>query len=257
MKLAREYAERAIALDPTLAQPYATIGFMGWHYEWDWKGSDEAFKKAIELDPSYPTAHHWYAYLLVRVNRMDEAVAEITRAQSLDPLSQVIAIDTGEIMFWAGRFQESIKAADRVAELSGEDTEPWFERSAYAQLGDDERYLATQHRVIEKSKRAPDHLVELADWYYHRGDLAEARKIFAELRTKPGWSKVKDPVIYLSREEVVKRALEGYAFDYRNRGAGVTGIATNTLTARLRSDPRIQEFIHLTGLAEYALPASN
>ena len=109
MARARSAAEKAIAIDPTEPEAHASLGFVKMHFDWDWEGAEASFKRAITLNPSYATAHHWYAYYLVSRNRLDEALAEITLARQLDPLSPAITRDVGEIHYFAGRYPEAIQ----------------------------------------------------------------------------------------------------------------------------------------------------
>ena len=88
-------ANRALELDATLAEAHAVLGLIKSEFEWDWAGAEREFKRAIELDPSDPTAHHWYTLQLLQLGRLDEALAEIKRAQELDPLSLVIGASRG------------------------------------------------------------------------------------------------------------------------------------------------------------------
>lgn len=117
MRLAKEKAPHAPSLDETVAEAHATLGFIAWHYEWDWVASEREFQRAIELNPSYATAHHWYDYLLIALNRKDEAVAEIKRALELDPLSLIINKDLSEILYLARRYDDAIEQARRTVEL--------------------------------------------------------------------------------------------------------------------------------------------
>jgi len=64
-------------------------------YDWDWEGAEKEYKRAIELNPSYATAHHWYAFYFMWNDRFDEAIEEIKRARELDPLSLIISADIG------------------------------------------------------------------------------------------------------------------------------------------------------------------
>lgn len=257
MKLARQSAEKAIALDSSLAQPYATLGYIGWHYEWDWAASDQAFRKSIELDPSYPTAHHWYSFLLARVNRMDEAVAEIKRARELDPLSVIIANDVGEILYWAGRYEEAIEAARTTTELAGDGSQRYYVPSAYRFMGDNDGWLAALQISVEESNRGAAELEALAEAYFRLGELNLSRQALAESRRRSGSRESKDPVKYFAREEELKRFVVYLKDEYGFRGAGIT-MAHNhpNFSARLRSDPRVQQYIRLAGLSEYALPAT-
>jgi TolB-like protein len=117
MRIAKETALHALSIDETVAEAHAALGFIAWHYEWDWAASERELKRAIELNPSYATAHHWYAYLLIALDRKDEAVAEIKRALELDPLSLIINKDVSEILYLARRYDEAIEQARRTVEL--------------------------------------------------------------------------------------------------------------------------------------------
>jgi DNA-binding SARP family transcriptional activator/Tfp pilus assembly protein PilF len=99
---ARAAAERALALDSTLAEPHATLGFVHLYYDWDWPAADREFRRAILLDPRYATAHEWYGLYLAAMGRFDVARAEETRAQSLDPLSLPIAGTSAWVSYYSG-----------------------------------------------------------------------------------------------------------------------------------------------------------
>jgi Tfp pilus assembly protein PilF len=86
---------KALELDSTLAEPHASIAYARFYYDWDWPGAEAEFKQAIALNPNYAAAHDWYSYYLTAMRRPDEALAEIRRAQEIDPLSLVISTDIG------------------------------------------------------------------------------------------------------------------------------------------------------------------
>ena len=104
---ARAYADRALELDSTLAEPYASLGFYNLYYAWDWAESERDFKRAIELNPNYPSAHDWYSYYLTAMKRFDEALLEARKAEDLDPLSLYIATEVGFVLNYAGRLEEA------------------------------------------------------------------------------------------------------------------------------------------------------
>src|SRR6266571_2530703 len=111
-------AQRALEIDPSLAEAHTSMALIVWLYDWDWEGADREFKQAIALNPSYPLAHHWYGLFLGEMNRPDEAIAEEQRALQLDPLSVPIVSDLGRVYFFARRYDESeqtyLKAGDRL-----------------------------------------------------------------------------------------------------------------------------------------------
>src|SRR5262249_25571769 len=84
---AKEAANRALAMDGTLAEPHAAaLGYVKQRYDWDGPGAEREFKRAIELSPNDATAHYWYANVLAEMGRMDEAIAEAKRGQEADPV---------------------------------------------------------------------------------------------------------------------------------------------------------------------------
>ena len=105
---AKDLALKAIALDDTTAEAHATLAYYLGAVEWNWTEAESEFEKSIALNPNYVTAHHWHAYNLASLGRMDEAVAEIQKARDLDPLSSIINTDVGHILYLAGRFDEAI-----------------------------------------------------------------------------------------------------------------------------------------------------
>lgn len=105
---AREMAEKALALDNESAEALVTLAFVEWVNSWDFARSDADFQRAIDLNPNYAKAHHWYSYFLVSMGRNDEAIAEIKKARELEgPLTLSVNTDLGEIYSWAGRYDEA------------------------------------------------------------------------------------------------------------------------------------------------------
>ena len=152
---ARESARHASALDETLAEPHATLAYLLVTYDYDFAAGEREFKRAIELNPNYATAHHWYGELLTNTGRFDEAYAEFRRALELEPLSLPINWDLGRFFYTSRRFDESLNQHMKTIEL-----DPGFARA---------------HRT-------------LAELYRVRGDYANAaeeRAKFFELVGQP------------------------------------------------------------------------
>lgn len=116
-ELAKTAALKAIEIDGDLAEAHASLGFILRSSDWDWIESERSLKRAIELNPNYPTAHHFYAILLATLGRMDEAVSEITTAQRLDPLSLLINADMAEIYIFARRPEQAIEVIKKALEM--------------------------------------------------------------------------------------------------------------------------------------------
>jgi serine/threonine-protein kinase len=106
---ARAAAEKALALDSSLAEPHAALAYVHFYYDWDWPGAEQEFRLAIHLNPSYATAHEWYGLYLSAMGRFDSAVAEERRAMSLEPLSAPIMGTAGWVLYYAGRQEEAAR----------------------------------------------------------------------------------------------------------------------------------------------------
>jgi TolB-like protein/DNA-binding winged helix-turn-helix (wHTH) protein/Tfp pilus assembly protein PilF len=99
MTQATNVAQRAIALDDTLAAAHTSLAFVHMHYEWNQQAAEREYRRALELDPNLVNAHQWYAYLLMATGRPDEAIREINRARELDPVSPILPTDAAELLF--------------------------------------------------------------------------------------------------------------------------------------------------------------
>jgi serine/threonine protein kinase len=109
-------ARKALELDATMAEPHAVLGGQKTS-QWDWEGAEKEFKRAIELNPNYPTAYHWYCGCLESQGKLEEALSEITRAQELDPLSLVINTNIGEVLFYMRRYDIATEQLNKTLEL--------------------------------------------------------------------------------------------------------------------------------------------
>jgi serine/threonine protein kinase/tetratricopeptide (TPR) repeat protein len=114
---AKEAAIKAVALDNDLAEAHASLAFIKFHYDRDYRGSEEEFRRAINLKPNYATAHQWYAFLLAAQARHNEAISMMRRAEELEPRSAVIANAVANVLFLARQYDESIAQANRSLEI--------------------------------------------------------------------------------------------------------------------------------------------
>lgn len=127
---AKSAVEKALALDPTLAEAHSSLGLVRFQYEWDWKGAEKELLEAIRINPSYAPAHHFYADFLKAMGRFDEALAEIDKAQELDPLNLAINTGVGHVLYLSRQFDRSIDQYRKAVELDPNFmlTHVWFGR---------------------------------------------------------------------------------------------------------------------------------
>ena len=117
MPRARGAAEKALEIDDTLAEAHASLALVKAFYEWDWNGAEDEYKRAIELNPGYASAHHWRGWSLALVGRLNEAILEIKQASELDPLSLEINTDLGLSFLFARQYDQAIEQFRKVIEM--------------------------------------------------------------------------------------------------------------------------------------------
>ncbi|MEP6912275.1 MAG: BTAD domain-containing putative transcriptional regulator [bacterium] len=150
-------AVRALEIDGTLAEAHTSLAHLHMH-GYEWLEAEREFKCANELNPNYATTHHWYAYLLLMVGRVDEAMMEISQALELDPLSLPINADYGEILYFARRYDQAIEQLRKTLEM-----DPHF-YPAHIDLG----------RVYEEKQMYAESITEFQKARDLSGDNAEA-----------------------------------------------------------------------------------
>jgi tetratricopeptide (TPR) repeat protein len=111
---AEENADRALAIDPNMAEAHTSLAFVSFFLNWDWEVASRHFEKAIALNRSYPTAHHWYGDFLSAMGRESEAYDEMRRALELDPKSEIIARDVAWPLFFSGDYNGAISQLERT-----------------------------------------------------------------------------------------------------------------------------------------------
>jgi TolB-like protein/two-component SAPR family response regulator/Tfp pilus assembly protein PilF len=149
--ISREYAERALQIDGTLAEAYTSLAYEQMNYEWNWVSSEESFINAIELNPNYVPARHWYAELLSILGRMDEALEQTRIAIELDPLSAISHAIRGWIYYFARDYDTGLRHCQNAIELDPAlNTAHWILGQVFLQL---ERY----EEAIDSFRLARDH----------------------------------------------------------------------------------------------------
>jgi len=146
--VAKNHALRAIELDSTLAEPHASLAYDKFYFDWDWAGAESEFRRAIELNPNYATAHQWYSVYLLAAGRPNEAFQEIYKARQYDPLSLSINTDVGFHHYYNKQYEEAIKQLMTVLEMKKDFplAHLWLGRS-YQQLGRYQEALAEFRQV--------------------------------------------------------------------------------------------------------------
>ncbi|HWS55799.1 MAG TPA: protein kinase, partial [Pyrinomonadaceae bacterium] len=178
---AKEAATRAAALDPSLPEAYAALGF-ACHAQWDWDGSERHLRRAIELNPNYAPAHQWYSFHLASLGRSDEAGREARRAQELDPNAETFHQSFAFVLYQSRRFEESL-AENRLVYQHEPDypLSLWTESRALAALGRFAEAVEPARRAAERAGDSPLYLAGLAYACALAGETREARELLARL----------------------------------------------------------------------------
>jgi tetratricopeptide (TPR) repeat protein len=141
-------AQRAVALDDSSGEAHTSLAFVTYYWLWNANAAEREFKRAIELNPGYATAHHWYATSLMSLGRFPEALAQIDKARQLDPNSAAILADEGLILWSSGQPQQAIELLNQVQETEPAFLSPHTYLSRiYLQAGDNSSYLAELRTV--------------------------------------------------------------------------------------------------------------
>ena len=179
---AKAAAEQALALDPQLAEAWASHGQI-LRSERDWDGEEAAYLRAIELNPNYATAHQWYATLLAALGRPEEAVREIRRAEALDPASLAVSVATAVVLHVNGDYEAAIEQLRGTLELDPEyfSAVVW-EMMTYSEMGRYEDALASSGRLMELRPDVPEFEIFIANVHAKGGEEALARETMERVR---------------------------------------------------------------------------
>ncbi len=185
MARAREAAEQAIRLDDSLAEAQAALGMVRFRIDWDWDTAERAFKRACELNAGHAPAHHRLALLLSALGRHEEALAEIRRAQELDPLSLIVSTAVGRILHFQGRYDEAIQQCRRTLEMDAQFVPAHFDLGmAYAQAGRFDEGIAEFEATLSPADPRSVMLAVLGHMYARAERTAAAAEVFTELQRR-------------------------------------------------------------------------
>ena len=253
LEKARAFADKALELDPTLAEAHATLGVVQRAHNWDWHAEEESLRRAIQLNPSYATAHHWLGSHFAKLGRFAEGLAEMDRALKLDPLSLIINTERGQALYLARRYGEAETQLTEALALD-EDFAPAHSVLAlvYLQTQMYEHALAAAEAVRELEKDSPTGLVLAGLAHAAAGRSTEAGAILDQLARLAGRQYV-SPVhlatlsAYLDDREEALRWMEK-AFD--ERATDLRFLKVDPLLDPIRSHPRFPELLRRMNFPE-------
>ena len=249
---ARQWAEKALKLDGTLAEAHAALARVA-QQEWDWATADQEYRRAIEFNSSYPGAHIWYSQYLWAMQRFDESVAEAKRAQQLDPVSPFVNTWAGAAYFYAGRAEEGMASMQKALELDAtfSDASLVLARAHFAQ-GMHSEAVAELQKALTFNDKEVLVLGALSHVYARTGHREEALKLVGKLkRIEAEQSGYVAPfgLIWayagLGDKDQAFAWLERACDEHRDR---IVWLNVDPLLESLRSDPRFHELVRRVGL---------
>jgi TolB-like protein/DNA-binding winged helix-turn-helix (wHTH) protein/Tfp pilus assembly protein PilF len=242
---ASQAAERAVQLDDTLAEAHTSLAAVAMN-EWNWAVAQTEYQRAIELNPNYATAHHWYALYLSSVGKVDQAIEEIHRAQESDPLSLPINADVGYISFCSRRYDEAIAEYQKALEMN-----PRFPMALEG--------LAQTYVKSGKLKEAVALIAQFPDdakfscvvgyVYGAAGERDKARRVLAKVMQQSAREYVPPTFIALIHIGLgdADRALSLLAESYREHSPDLI-MLPQPLFDGLRNNPRFKDLTSRVGL---------
>ncbi|HXT22645.1 MAG TPA: tetratricopeptide repeat protein, partial [Thermoanaerobaculia bacterium] len=252
-------AREALRLDPDLAEAHTTLAYARFLYDWNWRDAEDGFRRAQHLDPGYPTAPHWYAYLLSALGRHDEAIANARLAQRLDPLSLVINADLGFVLYFARKNDEAIAQFERTLELDPRFAYARFGLAfALSAAGRHDEAVAQARQAAELSGGSSVMQAALGYTLAVAGKVDEAKAVRAELEERARKFRVQPGAFALVDTGLSNRseALDQLEAAYRDRSRFVVLMGVWPAFDPLREDPRWGDLTRRVGLPEaVAAPA--
>jgi tetratricopeptide (TPR) repeat protein len=250
---ARAAAEKALEIDSSLAEAHTSLAWVRWSYDWDWSAGEKEFKRALELNSSYATGHHWYSIYLTAMGRHAESLEHIKQAQQVDPLSLMINTDLGFVLFYGRQDDLAIEQYYKTLEMDKDFViSYWRLAMIYAQK---EMYtkaiVATQNMKELLGGDDPLFLTTLGYIYSLSGKRDEAKNVLNELLglSKHRYiSSMRIALIYMGLGQK-DQAFKWLEKAYEERDFWMALIKVAPPLDRLRSDPRFEILLKKMNLA--------
>lgn len=242
---AKAAASKALEIDPSLAEVYASLGDISIHFDWDWNAAGRNLRKAIELDPVYATAHHWNSEYLTIMGRHDEAIAETKKAAELDPLSLMINTFVGWNYYCARKNDSAIVAFNKALEID--------QGFSWAHL-----YLGWSYLQMDKPNEAINELLLATKSYENPQMLASLGRAYALAGRIPEAQDILDTLTNLSKRRFVSacnfslvtlglgqkdKTFEWLEKAYQERASWLYLIKVDPSWDQLRDDPRFSALL--------------
>jgi TolB-like protein/DNA-binding winged helix-turn-helix (wHTH) protein len=240
---AKEAAEKALVLDPQLAEAQTSLATVKFNYDWDWTGAEADFRRAIQLDPNYATAYQRYSLYLMAMGRVQSSLEQIDRARELDPLSISINFSDGWRLYLARQYGNAARQLRDTLEMDpANGLVHLILGQTYKYMGDSGAALTELREAARLSPGTPLMTGGLAAAYARSGNRAEALKLLASLSAQAQHEYVSPyyiAVIYAALGDS-NQALDWLDKAYADRSNGMVFLKMDPDLDPLRGDPRFE-----------------
>jgi len=248
---ARAAAQRALQLDPKLAEPHAVLGNVAMSYEWDFRNAENEFKAAIQLNPNSPAAHEWYAHLLMVQGRFDEALAQSQQVLDIEPATPLFHSVRAEILYYSRKYDEAIQESEGVINSHPDFVLAYYWKGcAYREKKMYPEAISTFARARALVGDLPFMVMAYGHAQAVAGNTAEARSALNTLLQMQHSRIVPD--IYLAAIEVglgdKDKAFAYLDKAYQDRRDRLVYLKVEPMADPLRSDPRFAPLLAKIGI---------
>jgi len=255
---ARAAAAKAVALDPDLSEAHTSLAHVLHNFDWDWRGAEKEYLRAIEQNSNNAVAHHWLGHLYAQQGRFDEARQELALAEEIDPLSISIVMAGGVNEYYAGRYAVALEHLRRAAALDSSNALLHRATAGVLDRLGREREAASEIARSLELKGRPDAAAALRSAYAKSGLRGLLEMMIAALIAKRS-SGAYEPAEHIAelyaRLGRVEPAFEWLDVALREHDTELNRLRADPLFDPLRSDPRFDELLRRVGLASTSAPS--
>src|SRR5713101_353155 len=242
---AKAAAMQALEIDDTLAEAHTSLGLVKEHFEWDWAGAEQEFKRAIELNPNSATAHHWFGAYLANMGRSEEGLGETKKAQELDPLSLIINTSLGWQLYVARHNDQAAEQLRKVLDIDAKFSPARrMLEEVYAQMGKQKEAVAEREKILSLSG-SPELAASIEEDFSkagYKGVLQSWLDGLTEISKHGYVSSYSIAQAYMRMGEKEK-AFGWLEKAYEEHDSGLVSLAVEPMFDPVRSDPRFRDIL--------------
>ena len=248
---AKAAAMQALDIDDALAEAHTSLGLVREHFEWDWAGAEQEFRRAIELNPNSATAHHWYGAYLANMGRSDQGLRETKKAQELDPLSLIINTSLGWQLYVARHNDQAAEQLRKVLDIDAKFAPARrMLEEVYAEMGKQKEAVAEREKILSLSG-SPELAASIEEDFFkagYKGVLQSWLDGLTEISKHGYVSSYSIAQAYMRMGEKEK-AFGWLEKAYEEHDSGLVSLAVEPMFDAVRPDPRFRDILRRMKLA--------